>query len=257
MWIRKIKPLWLRERLFWKLYWRRASLDPRLFEAASLEFEPKVRLSLQTTDIGHRQIALLGFVERDLTRCIHSLASAGGLLVDVGANYGYFTTLWAAARDTNRVLAFEASPRNFPALEANIQRNGFRDRVVAKQQAVGNTEDVMRFHPGPEDQTGWGGLSITSNANTISVPVITLDSCFANASETISVLKVDVEGADTWVLEGARSLLRARRIKHVFFEENTTRMEALGIKPDTASKLLRGCGYTVSALTDGTPHAFL
>ena len=51
------------------------------------------------------------------------------------------------------------------------------------------------------------------------MPVVTLDEELKDVS-FIDVLKIDTEGADTWVLEGAAFLLRQKRIRHVFFEEN-------------------------------------
>lgn len=76
-------------------------------------------------------------------------------------------------------------------------------------------------------------------------------------TEYINVLKIDTEGADTWVIQGAEKLLKSHRINHIFFEENTARMEQLGIKPGEAQKLLTGCGYKLTNLGFGEWYAKL
>ena len=75
----------------------------------------------------------------------------------------------------------------------------------------------------------------------VTVPVTRLDDEFPN--ETIDVLKVDTEGADTWVLLGCDRLLKDRRVKKIFFEQNATCMERLGIRPGEVQNFLRDHGY--------------
>lgn len=75
-----------------------------MFASASLEFAPQINLKLQRTEIGHKSIALCGFYELEVTRQIVALAKQGGLFVDVGANYGYYSCLWAASNSENQVF---------------------------------------------------------------------------------------------------------------------------------------------------------
>lgn len=95
-WLMKIRPLWLREKLFWKLYYQTTAFS-RLFENATLEFAPQISLKLMPTDISHKQIAFLGFSELLPSRRIVQLAKAVGLMVDVGANYGYYSRLFSTS----------------------------------------------------------------------------------------------------------------------------------------------------------------
>ena len=244
----KIKPLWLREKLFWKLYYRTNGFF-ELFENATLEFAPNISLQLIPTDISHKQIAFLGFSELLTSQRIAQIAQAGGLMIDVGANYGYYSCIWAAANSKNRVIAFEASPRNFSALKINLTNNKLETQVEVDQRAVGKESGSLPFSLGPEEQSGWGGLVVDREKDTIEVPVVLLDELFLKSDYTqIDVLKIDVEGADTWVLQGAEQLLRLHKISHIFFEENIERMSALNIKPEDAQNLLRDCGYRLQSL---------
>lgn len=255
IWLRRIHPLWLREKVFWHFYAMRPEIAPSLFEAAPLLFARNIRLKLQPSDIGHRQIACLGYVERELSRTVAGHGANGGLLVDVGANYGYYTCLWAGASDGNRVVSFEASPRNLAGLRHNISFNGLESKVTVVPKAAGASVGLMQFSLGPDDQTGWGGLATHAGDDSVSVEVTSLDHYFKDSTEPIAALKVDVEGADTWVLEGAAGLLRQGRIGHVFFEQNPARMAALGIPATRAFELLRACGYSVTSFSDEACHA--
>ncbi len=99
-----------------------------------------------------------------------------------------------------------------------------------------------------------------ANGDETTVPVVTLDEELKEIP-FIDVLKIDTEGADTWVLEGAQELLRQKRIGNVFFEENKSRMEQLGIGIGRAREVLVGCGYSLLPLGSSgteyhaTPHS--
>ncbi len=62
LWLTKIRPIWLREKFFWKLYDQTTNfLD--LFEQVAIEFFRQIKLKLISIDIGHKQIASLGLYE--------------------------------------------------------------------------------------------------------------------------------------------------------------------------------------------------
>lgn len=256
--IRMVRPTWLREKLFWMLRRNRELLSPADFNNISLAHAPSVWLALKPTDIGHQQIAFLGYMERDLSVQMRSLASKGGLLVDVGANYGYFTCLWAGTNSSNRVIAFEASPRNLGALKANVEKNQLSNAVTIVPNAAGRVAGRMQFSLGPEGETGWGGLTIEAQAGQVEVDVVSLSDFFNGfgAAREIEVLKIDTEGADTWVLQGCEALLETRRIRHIFFESNPERMAALGIHQNEAVDLLLRHGYQLDRMGAEGWHAF-
>jgi len=108
-------------------------------------------------------------------------------------------------------------------------------------KAAGKEAGTITFDAGPADQTGWGGISLAASPTTFDVPLVRLDEELPDSQ--IDVLKVDVEGADTWVLFGCEKLLRNKRIGTIFFEENRSRMERFGIKQGEAQSFLRDLGY--------------
>ena len=248
----RIAPPGLRGSLYYRRYRSQRERWLDLYQDAPLHFAPGYRMNLWPSDEGHSDIAFTGIYEIDLSRRIAELGKKGGLMVDVGANYGYFSLLWAAARVRNRVIAIEASPRNQDALRRNVAMNALSERIDVRGVAAGANPGRLPFSLGTEAQTGWGGFTRTTDGSSVNVAVVTLDSMVPE-HETVNVLKVDVEGADTWVLYGAHQLLEEKRIKNIFFEHNSERMAALGIKDRAARDFLESAGYRVRRL--GRPIA--
>jgi FkbM family methyltransferase len=174
------------------------------------------------------------------------LARDGGRLVDVGANLGYFSLIWAAAREGNSVVAFEASPRNVALLGHNVETNHFSRQIEVRAQAVGQAAGEMDFDLGPQEQTGWGGLKLTSSERSQRVQVVRLEDVLGD--EQIDLLKIDIEGADTWALMGAGRLLQNRRVKLVCWEQNKPRMRELDIPERQAVEFLASVGYKAAMM---------
>lgn len=244
----KLAPVSLKTAVYYRFYRDKRDQWPELYEAASLHYAPAIKMRLSPTDEGHGNIAFTGFYELDLTKRLIEKAKQGGLLVDVGANYGYYSLLWASQHPKNRVIAFEASPRNREAIVRNIADNHLNDSISLRSEAVGQEHGILPFSLGPADQTGWGGISQGhGEGEVVNVPVVRLDEALG-VETPIEVLKIDIEGADAWALMGAESLLREKCIKNIYYEENKERMKLLGIKAGEAKTYLRSVGYQVDAL---------
>jgi FkbM family methyltransferase len=207
--------------------------------------------ALMAGDIISESIAVTGFYEQELSQRLTHAARRGGLMVDVGANLGYFSVLWLALKPENRCISIEASPRNIPLLKQNIQANSMEERCQIEECAAGRAEEVLSFELGPESQSGWGGLTLGGGRSAVQVPVRRLDEIVPD-DRKVDVLKVDVEGADTWVLLGAERLLRRKQIKTIFYEQNKPRMKELGIDESDAQRFLQSVGYRVNAMGDAS-----
>jgi len=187
-------------------------------------------------------IAFTGLYEPEVTHRIVDLARQGGTLIDIGANLGYFALLWTALNPQNKCIAFEASPRNIDIIQRNIDQSGLKKQVKLFPVAAGTSSGKLRFDVGPTHQTGWGGLTYENGANSIEVDVIRVDEVITS-DEPITILKVDIEGADTWALMGCERLLKAKAIQEIWYEQNKPRMAALGISLEATQKYLQSVGY--------------
>lgn len=240
-WLKRLPPA-LRETLYYRCFYAHSARYPSLFEEARVHIGSGfVMRGLIPGDLISGSIAFTGFYELGFTRALQAEAVAGGLLVDVGANLGYFSLLWASMSVSGTVLAFEAAPGVADMLRRNVKANEFDNRVRVIESAVSAEDGDVAFDLGPLEQTGWGGIADGSESDSLRVPCIRLDTALGDRE--IDVLKVDVEGADALVLEGAEGLLSRGLIKKVFFEQNPKRMQGLGIEPDRAFRLLERVGY--------------
>ena len=91
----------------------------------------------------------------------------------------------------------------------------------------------------------------------VEVAAVTLDEyCAANGVESIDLLKIDVEGAELDVLQGAQRLLEDRRVGSILFEVSLPQIESLGHDAHEIFASLDGHGYWTHALApDGTVGA--
>lgn len=231
----------------------------KYFNDVKLKFSDTLKMDLNRFDIGHQYLAFTGVYENELTKEIVKLrAKSGGLMVDVGANYGYYSLIWSSGNAKNKVICFEASPKNLKAISNNIKKNNLDHQITLETSAVSDHIGKIYFDQGPEEQTGWGGISKDKEGNTtVEIETISLDIYFAGDDVNIEVLKIDTEGADFLVIKGSKELLKNKRIQHIFWEENIYRASQLGLLGGEAAILLKELGYAVEQIGDNEYHAFL
>lgn len=137
----------------------------------------------------------------------HCLDSAE-IFVDIGANAGYFTCLACSMK--KRVIAVEPLPDNLRYLYANLHENGWIDGVEIYPVGLAEKPGSAALYgtsTGASLIPGWAGIS-TSFKRTI--PLSTLDILLGHRFHGKKmVIKMDVEGAEYAVLQGAANILQA------------------------------------------------
>jgi FkbM family methyltransferase len=133
---------------------------------------------------------------------------SGEAVVDVGANVGLFSISKASDPKVGTVYAFEPDPRAYSRLLKNLAANSAAN-VTATRKAVWNSVGTARLrlkkHTTSSTISGMGGRGVV-------VETISLDA-FARDHQIvpIGILKIDVEGAELEVLQGAQEVLTATR----------------------------------------------
>jgi FkbM family methyltransferase len=142
-------------------------------------------------------------------------------VIDVGSNIGLFSV--KAAREVGpegKVISIEPHPVAFELLRHNIQVNGLKN-VTPIPVALGSRQDEapLLFSRGSTVGTFYDSiLHSQDNARTV-VRIVTLDSLVAELKlERVDFLKIDVEGAEMDVLEGAAGLLERGMVQRVVVE---------------------------------------
>jgi FkbM family methyltransferase len=135
------------------------------------------------------------------------------LFLDIGANSGIYTVLGGLLNPRLRTVAFEPVQQTFAALRNNVRNNGLVSRVTALNLALGETLGEVPFHVA-EDSTmssmateGYQG----QRGQVISVECRTLDSVVDELGLKPDFMKIDVEGFEHAVLEGAHRTLQRFR----------------------------------------------
>jgi FkbM family methyltransferase len=192
----------------------------------------------------------------DDERVVTRMLDPGGTYVDVGANVG---TLAAAAAmkvgPSGRVVAVEANPTIAGFLRENMLLNGF-GHVQVHNRAVGSAPGTIRISQRRADDMNF----VSDEGDGITVEMTTLDD-LAGGLGTIDLLKIDVEGFEKFVLEGAaKTLAAARNVYIELFDENFARY---GYGSREILGRLEAAGFTCfvvgqdDILTEGAPDAAL
>ena len=168
-----------------------------------------------------RILDTLGVVDLPVTEALWRLAAPGEICADVGANIGYMTGIFAGRIRRGTIYAFEALPTVFEELQRNVAMLGTRFpdvQIHAESVAVSSKSG----HLSMEMPTGFNtnrGLAKVGESGGLEVAAITLDDAFGERSQ-IGVMKLDVEGHELAVLQGAEGLFRTRRVRDCVFEEH-------------------------------------
>ena len=147
---------------------------------------------------------------------------------DIGANVGIYTVFADSYLDSEQIEAFEPHPANLEALYRNISHNGVKAHV--HECALSDQQGEFILEPSGED-SGEGEHSLATDRSTtgIEVDVERLDDLVINGSATQpTVVKIDVEGAEFDVIQGAEETLSKDACRLIYCEIHPDRMETYG-----------------------------
>ena len=149
-----------------------------------------------------------GIYEADVTNIIRNELKKGDTFVDVGANNGYYSLMASnLVGKRGNVYSFEPAEKSFERLRRNIELNGFGN-IYPYMLALGNKRGKAVMYNAIED--GSNSLSkIPSSTGTEIVMTNTLDTILKN--NKVLLIKIDVEGHELEVLEGAEKVLHKNK----------------------------------------------
>ena len=178
-------------------------------------------------------------------------------VIDVGAHVGLVTLPVASVLGQGGlVVAFEPAAANRRFLERHVALNGFSQRVRVEGMLLGDSEQEAVVFFEVEEATGMSTVAsgvLRGEARRTMLPQTSLDAYCQRAQLVPEVVKIDVEGAEIAVLEGARQVLADCR-PTVFLSVHPRLIAALGRSTDDLTKLIAEVGYECRNI-DGTPVA--
>ena len=195
-----------------------------------------------------RDVLTYGDYEAELASAISSHIDPNRDIVDVGANVGLYSVLFAGlASSGSRVLAVEPAPGAVRYLRVNIAQNAV-DSVLVFEGVVAESSGWRTIHviQGMEEysslhrvlHSGFGEF----DQEEIEVQAETLDGLVARFELNPGFVKLDIEGAEYVALQGAHHVLEVHR-PVLLIESSDTLLKPFGVNIASLYALLTGHGY--------------
>ena len=131
-----------------------------------------------------------------------------GTFLDIGANFGLYSVHAAQTGEFGAIHAFEPDTRNLVRLRTNLLLNGILDAVFVHEFAISDKNGRVAFAPGGEGFSGQSRVISDKSIDSNDIEARRLDSMPWHGKGFC--LKIDVEGHEMAVLEGARGLLEGK-----------------------------------------------
>ena len=183
-----------------------------------------------------RLILAEGLWEANETRWMVRSLREGDVVLDVGANVGYYTVI--ASRlvgDEGRVYAFEPDPTAFSFLEKNAAANALRN-VVLEQKACSSEPGTLKLFL---DEVNLGAHRVNvpgeNQKRFVEVEAVRVDDYFAAEARKVHFIKIDTEGAEALIVAGMKRLIAENADLKMAVELSPYALEDLG---SSASELL-------------------
>ena len=167
---------------------------------------PRGTLKGKKWHVATRSSFFAGTYEPEQTALFEKMFMEGDVVLDLGAHVGYYTVLASVlVGDTGQVVVFEPEPENLYFLHRHVKLNKC-DNVTVIEACVADSSGECTFC---REGTGTGHID---EAGDLTVPVVSLDELLADGTIPLpDYMKIDVEGAELRVLQGASQLIADAR----------------------------------------------
>jgi len=205
--------------------------------------------------------------EKYKTELFKKTITQGMTVVDIGAGIGYYTLI--AARlvgETGVVYAFEPEPCNYELLSKNIELNGFTN-VVSIKKAVSDKkgksklyfekERIVNPSLSKENVLSASKHKVIEKGGFIEVETISLDEFFEKTvgNNKVNVIKVDTEGAEGLMVDGAEEILKSNNNLKMFIEFWPDGLAKLGTNPLRMLQKLKEYGFKTKLINETVQSA--
>jgi FkbM family methyltransferase len=194
-------------------------------------------------------------------RVLIDLAGRSATFLDVGANVGIATLLVAAASPSTTVHAFEPVPRVFDRLRRNTELNPELTNIVLHRAGLSNTSgEGLIYVPVSERLSVPTEASLNPyyrpNTDAIPITLVTVDDVVRrDGIDRVDLMKIDTEGAERWIVEGAqRTIARDRPFVVCEIMNTDAWFEADSRQEAYIGPIFFGLGYSAFHLREWGPE---
>jgi len=172
--------------------------------------------------------------------CLKQIIKNGDIVVDLGANIGYYTLILAQlVGKSGHVYAFEPEPSNFEILSKNVKENK-HDNVTLVQKAVSDKNSKIKLYVSKRNLASHRIFDAEDKRKSIEVDVTTLDEYFQKSKKPIKFIKMDVEGAEGATILGASKIIEDSKNLVIMMEYFPKWIKKFGDIPEEILKSLVG-----------------
>lgn len=216
-------------------------------------YDGDVKIWLRLTSLLEANIYFLGVDAKDRGEVVllKRLLQPDWVALDVGGNVGQIALLMAKRVPQGMVHVFEPSSDNFRRLQSNVRLNSFTN-IITNHAAVSNQAATIEIFAPRTYNTGaisiYPDRSWEMDSETVSA--IRLDDYSRDQNlAAIALIKIDVEGAEMDVLEGAIGLLQNQR-PVVLMEVTASILQRANHSPADIFRFWQSLDYSVYAIDD-------
>jgi FkbM family methyltransferase len=192
-----------------------------------------------------------GIYEKENLKFILSLVHPETMYFDVGANIGLMSIPVLQKYESCQVVSFEPSPNTLSYLVRTCENSQYANRWHVIGKGAGSEPGILDFYIATPAMGAFDGLQDTKRANTnekISINVTTIDTEWQTlGSPKVSLIKIDIEGAELDALMGAIQCIDKCR-PYLLLEWNTTNLKAYGYSIDRILSFAKSIGYRLYSL---------
>ena len=191
------------------------------------------------------QIINSGKFEETETQTILSFVKPDTIMLDIGANMGFYSIRVAQKAVQGRVIAFEPDPGNYAMLQKNLILNNLNN-VDSYNVALSDKKDTLRLYKHPFNVGDYRLYNDGDFAEFVDVPTLRIDDV---VDRHVDLIKIDVQGYEYFVLKGGRALLA--RDKPVVISEFWPRgLYNSGASPADYLTMMQELGYSVRQIDE-------
>jgi FkbM family methyltransferase len=195
--------------------------------------------AFETAYLAYKELLEAGYIDH-----LERLIAPGTLVLDIGANIGFFTTRFARwVGPQGRVVAIEPEASNFSRLRQRLARSPFLNRIQLIRAAACEISGTVMLETNP-DHPGDHKLG----PNGVPTPAVTIDEIVAGLGwPVISLIKIDVQGAEYRVVAGGQAAIKRFR-PALFIEIDDAMLRRQGSNAASLIEMIRSLGYDLYRL---------
>ncbi len=190
-----------------RIFMQKFGLDKRLYKKKIFNGS---WMQLMPEDHVQQYLFWYGIYEAETAEVFLQNVQQGTIVLDIGANVGYYSILAASKAINGRVFAFEPNALLHSQIQNSLRFNNFENVQVVAAAVSNKHRQAALLYLSSADNKGMSALATPSNysGQTTTIETITIDNWVAdNNISRVDIIKMDIEGAETLALEGMRNTL--------------------------------------------------